>query len=127
MRQKFFTFWLLVISYSLFVIPGAAWAAKGDIRKWLNDAAVIAGIDTTKGDPILIWAAVVKAALGFAGVIFFAYIMYAGFLWMTAMGEQEKITKAKDTLIHSTIGFVLLLGSYVIVKYLVDELAKVMT
>ncbi len=116
---------LLVIGYWLLVIPQAAWAAKGDTMSWFKKAAEVAGINTALDDSVKVWALVVKAAISFGGVIFFAFIMYAGYTWMTAMGDSEKITKAKDTLIHSTIGFVLLLSSYVIVKYLVDELVKI--
>jgi len=41
-------------------------------------------------------------------------IIYSGFLFVTAQGNAEKLTKAKSALIYSLIGAALLLGAFVI-------------
>jgi hypothetical protein len=41
-------------------------------------------------------------------------IIYAGFLFVTAQGNERKLTKAKQTLLFTLIGAALILGSYVI-------------
>lgn len=41
-------------------------------------------------------------------------IIYSGFLFVTAQGNPEKLKKAKNSLLYSIIGAVLLLGAFVI-------------
>ena len=43
-------------------------------------------------------------------------IIYAGFLFVTAQGNSEKLTKAKKTLLYTLIGAALLLGAVVIAE-----------
>jgi hypothetical protein len=43
-------------------------------------------------------------------------VIYAGFLFVTAQGNSEKLKKAKTTLLYTLIGAALLLGSFVIAK-----------
>lgn len=52
-------------------------------------------------------------------------IIYSGFLFVTAQGNPESITKAKKALMYSLIGAALLLGAYVIAEAIqatVDQL-----
>lgn len=52
-------------------------------------------------------------------------IIYCGFLFVTAVGNSEKLKKAKQALIYTLIGAALLLGSLVIAKAIkgtVDEI-----
>ncbi|MFA6251691.1 MAG: pilin [Candidatus Paceibacterota bacterium] len=43
-------------------------------------------------------------------------IIYTGFLFVTAQGNSEKITKAKKALLYTLIGAALLLGAFVIAQ-----------
>lgn len=65
---------------------------------------------------------IIQAALSLLGVIFIGMILFAGYNWMTAMGEKEKVTKAKDTLISATIGLVLIIASFAITKFVLTQL-----
>ncbi len=52
-------------------------------------------------------------------------IIYAGFLFVSAQGNDEKLKKAKETLLYTIIGAALLLGSFVIasaIKGTVDDI-----
>jgi hypothetical protein len=60
---------------------------------------------------------IVGYALAFLGVIFLFLIIYAGFMWMTARGNQQQIDKARDTLTAAIIGLVIVLLAYVIVNW----------
>lgn len=57
---------------------------------------------------------VIQAVLGLLGIIFLILIIYAGFNWMTAAGEEEKVTKAKETLNRAIIGLIITIGAYAI-------------
>ena len=57
---------------------------------------------------------VIKVALSLIGVVFIILMVYAGYNWMTAAGEEEKVRKAKDTIWRAVIGLVITIGSYAI-------------
>lgn len=56
----------------------------------------------------------VQAVLGLMGTIFLVLMLYAGYHWMTARGEEEKVTIAKDTITRAIIGLIIVVGSYAI-------------
>lgn len=74
--------------------------------------------------PAEIIAQVISYALSFLGVLFLSLLIYAGFLWMTAAGDQEKITKAKDILQSSVIGLIIIISSYTITYFVLQNLTK---
>jgi hypothetical protein len=67
-------------------------------------------------------AAVIKMVLGFLGVIFVVLIIYAGFLWMTAAGNEENIAKAKKIMAGAIIGTAIVLSAYAITVFIFDNL-----
>lgn len=56
--------------------------------------------------------------LGFLGLIAVVVIIYGGFLYVTAAGEEERATKGKKSLTYAVIGIVLILASFAIVNTL---------
>jgi len=75
----------------------------------------VTGISTIVGT-------VIQALLGLLGVIFLVLILYAGYNWMIARGEEEKVEKAKDTLTRATIGLIITVGAYAISYFVIDKL-----
>ncbi|MFA6306518.1 MAG: hypothetical protein WCV70_01335 [Patescibacteria group bacterium] len=65
---------------------------------------------------------VIQAFLGLLGVIFLVLIIYAGFNWMTAQGEEEKVNKAKDTLQRAVIGLIITIAAYAISTWVLVKL-----
>lgn len=65
---------------------------------------------------------IISIALGLVGIIFLALTVYAGFLWMTAAGDEEPITKAKKILTTSVIGLVIVLAAYSITYFVTNYL-----
>jgi amino acid transporter len=74
-----------------------------------NDLAGIVGIG-------------IQAFLGLLGVIFLVLMLYAGYNWMIARGEEEKVTKAKDTLMRAIIGLLIVVGAYAISYFVINSL-----
>lgn len=52
-------------------------------------------------------------------------IIYSGFLFVTAMGNSEKLTKAKDAFIWSLIGGAVLLGSWAIAELIITTVKEI--
>lgn len=73
-------------------------------------------------DPRAIAAQVIKTILTLLGTIFFVLTIYAGFLWMTAAGNDDQVGKAKSLLTQAVIGLIIILLSYSI-TYFVAKLA----
>ncbi len=78
-------------------------------------------------NPLNIVVGIVKTVLGFLGIIFVALVIYAGFLWMTSAGNEEKIKKAKSILTNSIIGLAIILGAWVITRFVVCTITSSVT
>jgi len=69
-------------------------------------------------------ARVINIVLGFLGIIFFALVIFAGFQYMTAAGNEDQTKKALALLRNAVIGLVIILLSWAITRYLVITLGK---
>jgi len=65
---------------------------------------------------------VIQAFLGLLGVLFLTYLLYAGYHWMTAQGDEKKVDKAKDTITRAVIGIIITIGAYAISYYVLEKL-----
>ncbi len=92
----------------------------------LNSAANSAGYDpnTTETSFASTLGIVIKGLLSFVGIIFLSLMVYAGFLWMTARGNEEPVTKAKDIIRASIIGLIITLAAYSITNFIVPMLVE---
>jgi len=68
---------------------------------------------------------IVGYVLSLLGVLFMILIIYAGFLWMMARGNDAESTKAKDMMVNAVIGLIIVFGSYAISSYIIEGLAEV--
>jgi hypothetical protein len=73
-------------------------------------------------DPAYIVFAIVNTALVFLGMITVILVIVAGFMWLFAGGEEEKIKKAKEILKGAVTGLVIVLGSYGLAQYIFTAL-----
>jgi cytochrome bd-type quinol oxidase subunit 2 len=118
--------WFLVIFGSIFFFNIAeAGLLQGNTATQLtNNMTVVqekAGYDpnVTVG---LVVAGVIKTFLALLGVIFVVLIVVAGYNWMTAAGEEEKINKAKDTIKSAIIGLIIIVAAYAITYFVFENL-----
>lgn len=85
-------------------------------------ADVGAGFNTTITYEQIV-SAVISSVLSLMGVIFLILMLYAGFNWMTARGEEEKVTKAKDTLTRAIVGLIIVLAAYAISYFVLSQIS----
>jgi hypothetical protein len=52
------------------------------------------------------------------------FIIYAGYLFVTAQGEEAKISKARATLMYAIIGAAVILGARIMADILADTLTE---
>lgn len=130
MRKSLISF-LIVIS--IFALAPAAQALNlrdafkiGDGDTPLNSAAVAAGYNTEGASSRMfsVVSTVINIALSLLGVIFLLLIIYAGYLWMTARGNEQQAEKAKDIIVRAVIGLVVVLAAYAISVFVVEAFTK---
>lgn len=111
-----------ILSIFLFTLALSANAQIGeDINTNLTDAGSSAGVTDETGEaPGIeeIIGNIIQAALIMIGTIFLVLIVYGGYLWMTARGNQEQVKKAKDIVIQASIGLVLVLAAWAITFFI---------
>ena len=58
--------------------------------------------------------AVANIVMQIGGVVAVVFIIWAGFLFVTARGNEEQLKKARSVFFWTIVGAVILLGAYVI-------------
>lgn len=112
----------LIIAVSLFLLPATTLAAKtlGDANTNLGAVVKPSGVPT---DSLQVQAGnVIRLALTIVGTLFFLLMIYAGIWWMVARGNEEKITKARGTLIAAIIGLSIIVGSYAVTNFVTNRI-----
>ena len=100
----------------------------GDLSQRMRDIAGVFGRNAGLQETPLNFAVarVIFMLLAILGIIFVGLITYAGYNWLTARGNEEKVRKAQDTLRQAVWGLIIVLAaysiSYFILAYLLAEL-----
>ncbi len=55
---------------------------------------------------------IIRAVLGFLGIIFIILMLRAGFKWMNSQGDESKISEAKSTITAAVVGILIVMASY---------------
>lgn len=71
--------------------------------------------------PVLI-GNVIKMLLGVLGVLLLGIIVYAGYLWTTAGGDEGQVKKAIAWIRNALIGMVITLSAYALTDYVMAKL-----
>ncbi|HMB65859.1 MAG TPA: pilin, partial [Patescibacteria group bacterium] len=110
---------LAAYSISSFVVRSIG----GEGTSTLNMLSGSAGGLTGQNLPTLI-GNILGVILSLAGVVLVIIITYAGFLWMTAGGDSEKVKKAKSWMTNAVIGLVIVLAAYAISNFVVNQIVS---
>jgi len=87
----------------------------------LTEVADKANLGSATPLPVLI-GNLVRIAIGMLGIVFLVLTIYAGFLYLTARGEEEKVTHAKQTLSRGVIGLIIISAAYAIASFVISAL-----
>lgn len=112
------------VLFTLFVVaaPGAVLAQNDvfqDADQQLRDVGFEVGFDTNYQDGSLqvFIARIIQQLLTFLGIVFFLLVLYAGFMWMTAAGNEDQVGKARKILTTAAIGLAIVVLSYAITVF----------
>ncbi len=67
---------------------------------------------------------IVGVVLSFVGVLFLVLVIYAGISWMTANGNEQQVKKARDLIINSIIGAIIVFAAYAITSFVGNQILK---
>lgn len=107
---------VLLISVCTFPIAAAAYQKQSinfDANKTYEQGTQLGSYENiANGGPVVTVSLMINLLLQVLGVFSLALVVYGGWLWIIARGDQERITKAKDLIIGATIGLFIILASY---------------
>ncbi|MEA3248929.1 MAG: pilin [Patescibacteria group bacterium] len=67
---------------------------------------------------------IIRGLIGISGVLALAMFVYGGFMWMTSAGNKERVDKAKNTVVWSVLGLILIFASYALVSFVLSALGQ---
>ncbi len=70
---------------------------------------------------------IIRWVLGIMTLIAVALIIYAGFVWLTAAGNEDNVDKAKKIISAAVIGLIVILLAWAIVIFVANTTANVTT
>lgn len=129
-KNKKFIFTLLSLTLLLSANFALAQGGTGgtdvgqEIFGELEKAGGSSGAGLSEKDPREIVANIIKSVLGLLGMVFLALMVYAGFLWMTSHGDNEKVQGAQKIIKTAVIGLLVILLAYALTSFVVNVLVR---
>jgi hypothetical protein len=68
---------------------------------------------------------IIQWVLGLLGLIAVIMILYGGFIWMTAGGNEDKVSTAKKIITAAVVGLIVILLAWAIVTFVVKTAVNV--
>ncbi|MDP2586274.1 MAG: hypothetical protein Q8P32_00675 [Candidatus Komeilibacteria bacterium] len=102
----------------------------GDIIKRLDDTAKDSNIFSDDKPAPTVFEYVgrfINLFLAFLGVIFLVIVIYSGFTWMMAKGNQQMVDDAVKHIESAAIGIIIILLSYIFINFLVFRIMGIGT
>jgi len=85
-----------------------------------GDGGITNPLGSNKLETII--ANIVKGALGLTAVIAVGFIVYGGFLYITAAGDESQIKKGKEALVGAVIGIIVIGLAYSLVAFVIGAM-----
>lgn len=114
---------ILAVSVSL---PATA-LAQGFVQKirgGVEQTASPAGLNQTTSLENMI-GNTIKVAISFVGVLLLAYVLYAGYIWLTSNGDSKKTEQAIKILRTAIVGMIIILAAYAITDFVLARLSDI--
>jgi cytochrome bd-type quinol oxidase subunit 2 len=116
-----FAKWIIGVGMTL-SLPITAWAVdlgtSGLTNAGTNAGVNTAGVEGSLGSLI---GLVINVVLSILGVLLFIYFVYAGFLWMTAQGDEKRVKQARDIMKNALAGLIIIFLALSIVTFIAGQ------
>ncbi len=111
-----------LIVASLF-FPWAAAAQEETTPFSLMDVGSVTGLGG--GDLRSTSIKTIQFVLGFMTLLAVVFMIYAGFIWLTAAGNEKNVEKAKSIISATVIGMIVIILAWAIVAYVASTASNV--
>ena len=94
---------------------------RGNLGKFGGDT----GLSNAQGEADLkeTVANIINIILGLLGIIAVIMLLLGGWKWMTAGGNEQSVTEAKDRIKNALIGLVVIFMAWIIVGFTINQLS----
>lgn len=123
------TVWHAGVALGLATLPKVAFAQTNPFEEAQKKAGEI-GQGAGLGEPkslTLIIGQIINVALGFLGIVLLVYLLYAGFLWMTAGGSSDQVKTAQGMIKNAIIGLIIIVAAFAISTFVLGSLVNATT
>ncbi len=133
MRSFFARVLAPLVCTGILLAPGLASARISDSTTGLGATGQAAGLSTScSGQPATTCVAtllgrVFSVLFGFLGILLLGYILYGGFVWMTAGGDPKAVGQAQDIIRNAVIGLVIIASSFAVSTFVIREVKQIST
>ncbi|MFH0951524.1 MAG: hypothetical protein V1765_03575 [bacterium] len=129
--------YLSLLLLTIFLVPTLALAQGGGLNGPDSDSAALTrlknvlsdknnstfDVDSTDENTLTEYIGLlVNIVLGLLGVIFTILIIYSGYTWMTAGGNEDKVSKAGTTIKVAIIGLLIVIGAFAIWRFVFERI-----
>lgn len=102
---------------------------KDETKQKIENQSQVAGmfgynVDMGSEGALALVQTLINAFLSIIGVLLLVYLLTAGYKWMTAHGEEEKVTEAKDTIKRAIVGVIIIVAAYAISVFVMFRLQQ---
>src|SRR3989338_10222397 len=119
-QRRLFTLGIL----TTLLIAGGVVVALPAFAEGVNLQEFAAQAGFAQADIRLVIARLIRAAISFLGILVLGFILYGGFIWMTAGGDAERVGTAKRILTNAVIGLVIVFASFAITQFVLSSLTR---
>lgn len=117
-------FFALLMLSGFVALPGTV-SAQSTADEDLFGVNFGENIGLARRDPREVVALVIRVFMGFLGTIAVVIILFGGFKWMTAGGNEEKVGEAKKLLASGMVGLIIILMAYAIATFVLTRLISI--
>ncbi|HOZ53188.1 MAG TPA: IPT/TIG domain-containing protein, partial [bacterium] len=107
----------LFIVFSLFLFSNFVLASDVVGTEFVEGEIALSSVD-----PRALATRIINISLSILGIVAVSIVIYGGFVWMTAEGNEERIAKAKGILKAGVIGLAIVLASWGIASLVLRQL-----
>ena len=126
MKKNIFKNLFIIFILSIILMPNFGYAnVLSDIDSNLTNFQNKVGLPSGAVSPVGWIINIINMALGLLGLFFVILIMYGGFTWMTAQGDDKKVQKAKDIIKNSIYGIAIVLLAAVLANLAIEIILRI--
>ncbi len=123
MKGKLFKNIIKVVMITFVMVPVLSLALSMPAFAQLNETNVGVPYAENLGlgnkDPRDMAVSIIQVILGFLAIIVVLLILYGGFVWMTAGGNEDKIASGKKIITAGVVGLIIILAAWGIARFVV--------